>query len=364
MASKKKVYIYISDVAAFVGQNKYDFVTPFERLWKKCDSENYLALLNSVDSEIQTKNANIAKLDVEKLQTNDDLENKRITLRQHSLRINKITSAQGKIQTEVNQVQDRVDDINLSQHQKLEKLVGSDVIAKINSAAIETVDKRQAFKTAVETLELTDEKLDEVKKHGESYINKAHGTLKEDDAIKMFEDKFKVKLDVSQQFNKMYLEQTSSQSEYDWFICGKVDGLYIDDKAPEYSYIVEVKNRVKSFFNTLRDYEKTQIHMYMKMLNINKSKLVEKYNNKIRITDIYHDVTYSEGILEYLNLFVTTFEHKFLLDESVKKEYILKSNNDKKRFIQNIFFNPITKYINDKIDDEPREEVCMIDDLD
>ena len=35
---QKKVFLYPSDIAAYIGQNQYDFVTTFERLWKRCDT--------------------------------------------------------------------------------------------------------------------------------------------------------------------------------------------------------------------------------------------------------------------------------------------------------------------------------------
>ena len=37
----ENVFLNSSDIAAFIGQNKWDIVTPFERLWKKCDKSGY-----------------------------------------------------------------------------------------------------------------------------------------------------------------------------------------------------------------------------------------------------------------------------------------------------------------------------------
>ena len=48
---KQKVFLYISEIAAYVGQNKYDSVTPFTRVWKRCDSQFYNESINASKSE-------------------------------------------------------------------------------------------------------------------------------------------------------------------------------------------------------------------------------------------------------------------------------------------------------------------------
>ena len=37
--NKQKVFLYTSDIASYIGQNKWDYVTPFERLCKRCDKD-------------------------------------------------------------------------------------------------------------------------------------------------------------------------------------------------------------------------------------------------------------------------------------------------------------------------------------
>ena len=76
--TKRKIYLYISDIASFVGQNKWDCVTPFERLWKRCDT-SYDNILTEVKHETDNINLEINKLELEKNNLTDDLENKKIT---------------------------------------------------------------------------------------------------------------------------------------------------------------------------------------------------------------------------------------------------------------------------------------------
>ena len=75
----------------------------------------------------------------------------------------------------------------------MEKIVGSTIMDSIQSATIDTNDKRIMLNTKVDTLDLDDTQKDKLKKSAESYINKTHGTLKEDSAIVMYENKFGVK---------------------------------------------------------------------------------------------------------------------------------------------------------------------------
>ena len=64
---KTKIFINISDVASYIGQNKWDFVKPFERLWKKCDSVNYQNILSNYNDKISVIKLHKSDLDVKKI---------------------------------------------------------------------------------------------------------------------------------------------------------------------------------------------------------------------------------------------------------------------------------------------------------
>lgn len=363
---KKKIFINISDVASYIGQNKWDFVKPFERLWKKCDSVNYQNILSNYNDKISVIKLHKSDLDVKKISLEQELQQKLITKRQFDIQVKKLDKQFQEIKNTISDLESKIDSIDLTHHQQMEKIVGSTIMDSIQSATIDTNDKRIMLNTKVDTLDLDDTQKDKLKKSAESYINKTHGTLKEDSAIVMYENKFGVKLDTSQQFNKVYLYELSIESNYDWFLCGKVDGLYVNHVNPQESYIVEVKNRTKSFFSTLRDYEKTQIQLYMYMLNYNNTKLVEKYKDSLRITSIYKDDEYANDIINYLQIFIKNFETKFLNSESCKIEFFDKTDDEKRAYLKKLYLNDITKYINSKLEKEvvSGNDNCMIDDLD
>ena len=364
MTAKQKIFLYTSEIAAYIGQNKYDYVTPFERIWKRCDSIEYNRILNKQKEKMTDCNLYIEKLEIEKSKLNLELETKKITKKQYNTLVETLDQNKLKLQDNIAILEKNIDNIDLNQEQRLKKKLGQETLSTLQSSSVETNNKKEQITTVLENMKLSKEEKSYLKRETESFINKTHGTLKEDSAIEMYEKRFKVKLDTSQQFYKQKIYQ---DFENEWYIGGKMDGLYINE-SNEKSYIVEVKNRVNGFFTTLRDYEKTQIHMYMYMTNISIAKLVEKYQNKIRVTVIYRDDDYLKDILEYLNIFITNFETGFLNNDTLKEKFINSNTDDKKQILKRLYLNDITKSINKKIEKSMEEKIedpdCLIDDLD
>jgi len=367
-SSRNKIFLYISDVASFIGQNHWDYVLPFERLWKRVDATGYTQALCFAQKQIEHKQRELLDLEKERVVVNDDLACKRITQRQHALTLKRLESAQKQIQQHVENIQDKVDDIDLTQQQKLEKVIGKETVEKIQDVNIETKDKRKTIDNMLDNLDVSDRQLENLKKHAESFINKSHGTIKEDTAIGIYESKYKVKLDTSQQFYKYNLESQSNGSCYNWFVCGKMDGIYKDELHPECNYVAEVKNRTRGFFSTLRDYEKTQIQLYLLLTGFKQAKLVERYESNLRVTHIFRDDDYITSVLEYLTIFMQNFENRFLDDEKAKQDFVLSDPESKRVFLKRLYLNQINNRINQKLEAEyansdtnPDQEDCMID---
>jgi hypothetical protein len=164
-----------------------------------------------------------------------------------------------------------------------------------------------------------------------SIVNKDHGIKNESSALDIFQAKFECQLDVSQRFYKklVYTDDIGNQ----WYICGKLDGIDLDDK-----YIVEVKNRTKSFFSTVRDYEMTQIQLYMYMANVSLAKLVECKNGaKIKVTDIAYDECYIQLVLQKLQAFLKTFSAFVYGPIETKQDYITMDVEDKEWFVHKMY---------------------------
>lgn len=359
---KKKVFLYPSDIAAYIGQNQYDFVTPFEKLWKRCDMDSYNQIINETKEILISNKQELENLEKQRQNLKLELDNKKITERQYKLRVKRIDESSKTIISGSNELENKIDSIDLNQEQRLVKSLGQENVALLQSEKINTEDKRTSITNVLENMNISEDKRILLQRETTSFINKTHGTLREESAIEMYENRFNVKLDTSQKFFKRVV---CSSEKLEWYIGGRLDGLYIDEEHPERNYIIEVKNRMRGFFPTLRDYEKTQIHLYMYLLNIPIAKLIEKYENRIRITVIYQDDEYLKNILCYLDIFIKNFENNFLNNTSSKIKFVNSDNDNKKKFCRHLYLDDIDKKICADLENTDEENTdeddCLID---
>tara|TARA_Y100000590_G_scaffold354721_1_gene408100 strand:- start:1274 stop:2134 length:861 start_codon:yes stop_codon:yes gene_type:complete len=97
-------------------------------------------------------------------------------------------------------------------------------------------------------------------------------------------------------FKKKIIEN----DQFEVYIGGRVDGLCYDYTGLLYK-IVEVKNRIYKLFYKLRDYEKIQCHIYMKLLDLNDTDLVECFKDddvKINVIEVKFDNLFYENEIE------------------------------------------------------------------
>ena len=109
-----------------------------------------------------------------------------------------------------------------------------------------------------------------------------------------------------------------------------MDGIDEENKI-----IIEVKNRTRCFFNSVRDYEMTQIQIYMYLKDYDNSILVEKLNNKIKKTSIKYN---ENTTLFELQQFIREFD-MFMNSDELKKEYVLNNHDEKNNILNNLFFS-------------------------
>jgi len=352
-------FLNISEIASYIGYNPYDNITPFERFWKRCDNLDYNKLIKKMTLSLLDSQVEITEIQKNKEQLQEDLENKKITKRQYTSKINVVVKKEKMQQESIKDIVEKIDNIKLTKSEQIEKTLGKEILNKITNVTTTTESKREEINKLIEDRKDLDEKdKNLLLKKTENVINTTHGILKEDPVIEKYNKKFKVKLDTSQVYNKKHFKDN-------YYIGGKVDGIYIDTEDSTKNYVVEVKNRTKGFFNSLRDYESVQIQLYMWLLNLNKAKLVENYNDKLRITEIYINQEFIDDILEYLVIFINNFENKFLNNYEIKELYINKNENDKKMFINKLYLSEIQIRKNEKYEERiVSNDECFIDDLD
>ena len=361
---QSNIFLNISDIASFIGQNKWDYVTPFERLWKKYDSE-YKVCLNEVNNIINNKKSELLLFEEKKTLLKNELENKKITKREYNKIIKELDIKKSITINNVENLIEKVNSISLTQSEQIEKELGKEIINTITTSSTDTNVKRKITNQVISKLEIEGkiekEHKEKLLKQIESLINKCHGTLHEESAINLFEKKYAVKLDTSQ---KYYKYKVITKGNYVWYIGGKMDGIYFDESDINKNYLIEVKNRTKGFFNNLREYEKIQIQLYLLLTGFQKAKLVEKYNKNIRVTDIEFEQQYVNDILDYLSIFIERMS-SFWTNYKIKIEYFNLNENDKKKFLNQLYIDEIENLRNKKNEIKLIQcDDCLLSDLD
>lgn len=122
--------------------------------------------------------------------------------------------------------------------------------------------------------------LEEVKaleKVGNSKFNTNFGTRRETSIGKTYEEV--TGMSVEKPTKKYLWEVVPEQA----IVVGKFDG-FADDGT-----LVEIKQRTRRLFGEVREYENVQVHVYMKMAEVETAQLVEKYEDKLMVHDIQYD---------------------------------------------------------------------------
>jgi DNA polymerase III epsilon subunit-like protein len=143
------------------------------------------------------------------------------------------------------------------------------------------------------------------------YISKTlrtnHGTQNEDKTADADTAKL-VKDDTFYEYNICTIEGTRYQ------IVGRVDRIQINEDGSK--TLVEIKNRTKRLFNTVRDYENVQCQTYLQMLkDIKYCRLIEQYDSERKAYLIEkNDEAWRDNILPKLQNFCEHF-HSMLSEQ-------------------------------------------------
>ena len=148
---------------------------------------------------------------------------------------------------------------------------------------------------------LSKEQKDMVNDHMRKMIYTTHGTNAEDKTADLDE----AKLRNDDTFYKFTIDEIEG-TKYE--IVGRIDR--IQDNEDGTKTLVEIKNRTKALFNKVRDYEFVQVQSYLHMMDLEKARLIEQFNNERKSYDIPRDCAYWETfVVPKLQNFCKTFHH-------------------------------------------------------
>ena len=331
-----RIYINISDIPTYLGRARWDLQRPIERLWEKYNKTDFLNFKNNCQELSFEK-------DIKNILQNDDLVNnldsciksndtEKILELVDKLNISVSENEIKNIESVKKIINNKIDDIKFESNKKVETFKYTDeqlIQQKLKTTDINELKTEKHTNNKKQDIikNITD---NVIKEKAKSLINKSHGINNENNALDVYEKQTSITLDKTQKYYSKFLFNYNNN---DWYIGGKMDGIDVENKT-----IIEVKNRTRCFFNNVRDYEMTQIQIYMYLKDYNNSVLVEKLNNKIKKTNIKYNEDYLNTTLFELKEFIKEFD-RFMNSDELKKEYVLNTHDEKNNILNNLFFS-------------------------
>lgn len=297
--------LYVSELAALIGRNKYK--PPHEAmlvLWKRLNPQNYEeacareeADIRSDDQVVQDLSLNVHSLVNTGCEQDATRQFTQLAASQPAVQINPTT---------IDSVQQVLAAPHVNQAQKIEQLVKIAQPIEISASARAVLTKKAAALAAagpapdsqtitgfLQTVKLKD--CAKLQKQVRSAVNKRRGTLNESSAIQMYE--METGSTVIENNETFYKCNVGSMSNPCW-IGGRIDGL-----TP--TKLVEVKCRRNRLFQWLPAYEKVQINAYMAMVNRDTCDLVQKFNGQIQVdTYAFDPVYWAQIVTEITDMWV------------------------------------------------------------
>lgn len=285
----KEIYLSISQIATMIGVSQYGYITDIiYNLWYKVDPEGYTNKIKEMELKYNQSFTLLSEKDKLNLLTKDlginldDLENK-------TLDHNTLNLKQTKIINDINNIE------------------------RNDFSEEDLINKKNALSKIVTNM-----------------TNRKFGTHHEKTAILAYAKATKTKISNQQKTIIVQIKKADAKYDAAWYIKGKIDGMSVSEIDGSI-HIIEIKNRTKTLFKCLKDYEKPQIQIYMKLFDIPQSHLVEylKKSDKqdeIHIIDVIFEEEYWTFIKKRLNLFISFF-YKFLKNKKLQESMLLQNIN-------------------------------------
>ena len=282
MATKmKRINLSVTDLAPICGMDHYNnFSKVVCKIWKQLDKPGF----EKLEVECRKRGRSLG---------NDGFIKKIKTLEQsNNLPDNKIVS--------------KVYAINQKRHMSSRALVN---------------DQNKVLKE-IDTLDVSQQDKDQLKSLVQSASNTVYGSRNEIGGVDIFVRE--TNKQIKQKQTKLeHVFHTDTTRGFHWTLSGKTDGLTMDGE------ILEVKNRQKELFNTVRDYEMCQVQSYLHMSKRENAYLVEVlkrrggHNSDFNIIPVEKDPNYyQDNISTYLDKFVS-FMNKLVWCDTVEDKFRL-----------------------------------------
>lgn len=152
---------------------------------------------------------------------------------------------------------------------------------------------------------LPDKDIKDIKEFVNSNINTSRGIKNEDVIIQNYNKKHKTI--ITDNNDKLFIypliEINKNNVLYKFNISGKIDGL--ND-----GMLIEIKNRRNKLLGKIPEYEKVQLEIYLRMLQLPTGKLIENHNNNFK----EHIYNADDKLWNYILEELYSFSHQLLED--------------------------------------------------
>ena len=175
--------------------------------------------------------------------------------------------------------------ISLAKSSEAQKILAMAVSFRAKDSAEAQANYEKAKKDIEICTTLSPEDREKVIEHLRSTCYTTHGTRSEDKTAAKVTEETGVTLLRDNAFYTLPLLETEDGTTF--HVTGKIDRIEVD--ADGRRTLVEIKNRTRCLFKSLRDYENVQIQVYLRMLGLNRAKLIEQYNNTTNTITVTRD---------------------------------------------------------------------------
>lgn len=231
------------------------------------------------------------------------------------------------IETNDDRIANMIESIDISS--KVDTLVAEATTAENVCEVQESVATIESIIPTTENISETDRQ--EMVKCIKSQINCAFGTKQEASAITQYETAKKAT--VGRKNDKFYKKQISDIDGYSIYVGGKVDGIKEDGT------VIEVKNRMRRFFDPLPEYDVAQLQTYLFILDSKKGELVEQLKGSpptLKTTELAVDTNLWNTVLEPRIIKFCKALIKLLSDPELQKRFNGGSAHDREQIISEL----------------------------
>ncbi len=162
--------------------------------------------------------------------------------------------------------------------------------------AASSTEAQANFETARAKIEsdqtLSADDRSKIVEHLRSKCYTTHGTRSEDKTAQKVETDTGATLLKDNAFYNLTVLETD---EVLVVITGKVDRIEVASDGSR--TLVEIKNRTRGFFRTLREYENVQVQVYLHMLGLVRAKLIEQYNSATNTIEVDRDEEFWDNMI-------------------------------------------------------------------